>query len=190
MKGDRNVILRQFQQLQTLMHRMVYHGYTVEGQRPQTPYRGQGKVLALLVSTPELGQKQLCAMAGMSKQALAELLGKMERKGYIRRTPHPEDKRSVIVTLLPAGEQAARMLDTSAGELENIFDCLNDQEKALLQTYLERIIHSCMECFPGEDEGQKKQRMERFLAKYDHSFTHFDEGENRHGGKDPQFHGE
>ena len=89
----RNEVTRQLQQLQTLMHRMAFHGFSVEGKPVHNPYRGQGRVLAILKERPEISQKELTDLLEMSRQGAAELLAKLEKNGLIRRYPSAEDRR-------------------------------------------------------------------------------------------------
>ncbi|MGN0968865.1 MAG: MarR family winged helix-turn-helix transcriptional regulator [Oscillospiraceae bacterium] len=175
MSEIRNTVTRQLQQLQTLMHRMVYHGFTVNGKTVHSPYRGQGRVLSVLRVKPEISQKELCGLLDMSKQSLAELLSKLEKNGYIAREPSPEDRRSCTVRLLPAGEKAAADMGGTPSGVDTIFDCLDDGELEQFSGYLSRIIRRCAESFPGEDLEERSRRMEAFLARYDHSFARFDE---------------
>ena len=83
MNEVKRLILEQLQQLQSLMHRTLFRGYWGGG-RSSNPYRGQGRVLAILKMKPEISQKELTYLLNMSKQSLAELLAKLERSGYIR----------------------------------------------------------------------------------------------------------
>lgn len=170
-----NTVTQQMQQLQTLMHRMAFHGFTADGKATHNPYRGQGRVLSILKCKPEIRQKELTDLLDMSKQSLAELLGKMEKSGYITRGPSETDKRSITVKLLPEGQRAAEAMDGGSMEVVRIFDCLEEEELTRFSDYLGRIIKRCAEYFPGEDLEERSRRMESFLAKYDHSFTHFNE---------------
>lgn len=160
----------QLERLQTLMHRLVFHSYISEGKLARNPYRGQGRVLAALAQEPEISQKDLTRRLGMSKQSLAELLGKLEKGGMISRAPSEKDKRSVIVRLLPEGRRAARELGDSSHEIEALFDCLNEEEAKQLGEYLSRIIERCAETFPGEDHAERRSRMENFLSNHNYSF--------------------
>ncbi len=171
----KSTVTQKMQQLQTLMHRMAFHGFTVDGKSSYNPYRGQGKVLSVLKMKPEISQKELTNLLDMSKQSLAELLAKLEKSGYIVREPSASDKRSIIVKLLPAGKVAAEEMDEDSMEVVRIFDCLEEKELEQFSNYLDRIIKRCAESFPGEDFEERRQRMENFLARYDHSFTSFDE---------------
>ena len=160
----------QMERLQTLMHRIVFHNYVSEGKPTRNPYRGQGRVLAALNAEPEISQKELTKQLGMSKQSLAELLGKLEKNGLIRRTPSEKDRRSVIVRLLPAGREAACELGDFSCDVEYIFDCLNPEEQEQLGGYLERIMDRCAESFPGESAEERRQRMESYLSYHNYGF--------------------
>lgn len=177
-------VTQQLQQLQTLMHRMAFHGFTADGKATHNPYRGQGRVLSVLKMKPEISQKELTDLLDMSKQSLAELLGKMEKSGYIAREPSESDKRSITVKLLGEGRKAAEEMDASSMEVVRIFDCLEGEELERFSGYLSRVIKRCAEYFPGEDLEERSQRMEAFLAKYDHSFTHFEEHDKQGHRKD------
>ena len=46
---------------------------------------------------------ELAARAGMTKQAMAELVAEIERRGYIRRTTDPADRRAKIIEFTDEG---------------------------------------------------------------------------------------
>ncbi|QAY62616.1 MarR family transcriptional regulator [Xylanimonas allomyrinae] len=103
------------------------------------PSQGQGRVLALLKLKPETTQRELTFLLGMSRQALAELLAKLERQGLVEREPSAEDKRVVVVRLTEAGqaaEQAAELPVTG----DDLLDALDDDEVTRLSGYLARIL--------------------------------------------------
>ena len=170
MSEGKGSISEQMEKLQTLMHRLVFHNYVSEGKPTRNPYRGQGRVLAALNQTPEISQKELTQQLGMSKQSLAELLGKLEKNDLIRRTPSEVDKRSVIIHLQPKGREAANELGDFSQDVEQIFDCLDPVERAQFEGYLQRIVNRCSETFPGESAEERMDRMERFLAYHNYGF--------------------
>lgn len=47
----------------------------------------------------------LAQRAGMTKQAMAELVQHLERQGYVRRVPHPDDARAKLVQLTAKGRE-------------------------------------------------------------------------------------
>jgi DNA-binding MarR family transcriptional regulator len=64
--------------------------------------------LRLLTLIPPSGARQqdLAALALVSKQAVAELIGSLEADGLVRRTPDPADRRAWRVRRTAAGERA------------------------------------------------------------------------------------
>src|SRR3990172_3887921 len=46
---------------------------------------------------------EIAHLSGLSKQTVNDLLGELERAGYIERHPHPEDRRARIVRLTADG---------------------------------------------------------------------------------------
>ena len=61
---------------------------------------------------------ELAARLGMTKQALNYLLGELERLGYLRREPDPDDLRSKRVTLTERGVSAVHVIRTAVAEVE------------------------------------------------------------------------
>ena len=166
MSEIKTTISEQLQQLQMLMHRAFYHGFMVAGRLHNTQ-RGQGRVLSILKIKPEISQKELNYLLGMSKQSLAELLSKLEKKGYITREPSEDDKRVIIIKLTEEGMKASVAEDESeAFEAAKILDCLNDEELAIFSEYLNRIIKRYEEQFPNEDFEERRKHMEQFMSHY------------------------
>jgi DNA-binding MarR family transcriptional regulator len=178
----RQTVVEQLEQLQTLMHRMAFHGYLGDGRAARNPYRGQGRVLAALKERPEIGQKELTERLGMSKQSLAELLGKLEKNGLIAREPSRSDRRSVTVRLLEKGERAAENLRENTVDGLGIFDDLEEEELARFSDCLGRIIQRCAETFSGGDPEERSQNMRNFLSHNDFSFRQEDPEHSYAGG--------
>lgn len=103
--------------------------------------QGQGRVLALLKLKPELSQKELSTILDIRSQSLGELLAKLERQGYITRTPSSDDRRSMVVRLTDAGKAASENLEPGP-DLDSLFECLNSDEQQNLAGYLERLIQA------------------------------------------------
>jgi len=62
---------------------------------------------------------ELAARLRMSKQALNHLLGQLERRGYLKREPDPDDKRSKRIALTPRGTKAATAIREAVAEMED-----------------------------------------------------------------------
>ena len=61
---------------------------------------------------------ELAARLRISKQALNYLLGELERLGYLKRRPDPDDLRSKRVSLTPRGASAITVIREAVAEME------------------------------------------------------------------------
>jgi DNA-binding MarR family transcriptional regulator len=60
----------------------------------------------------------LAARAGMTKQAMAELVAEIERRGYLQRTTDPADRRAKIITFTDQGWATVKLALSALTELE------------------------------------------------------------------------
>ena len=60
----------------------------------------------------------VAAQVGISKQALNYLLRELERLGYLRREPHPDDLRSKRIVLTGRGIAAVGVIRDAVAEME------------------------------------------------------------------------
>ncbi len=157
----RKEVLQRFRRLQTLLHRYQAQRFMNFGPW-SNPYRGQGRILAILKLKSEISQKELSYLLDMSRQGLAELLNKLESSGYITRETSTSDRRSYTIRLTQKGTEAAGKLDDTPFDLDDMFDCLNDRELANLNDYLKRIVEQFEERFP-ENEDLHKRMAEKFM---------------------------
>ncbi|MCL2780471.1 MAG: MarR family transcriptional regulator [Actinomycetia bacterium] len=125
------------------------------------PRHGQGRVLALLKIKPEITQRELTYLLGMSRQSLAELLAKLEKQGLIEREASADDRRILIVRLTEAG-QAADQGAAADPMIGALLSCLDDAEVTQLSDYLGRIIESMVASAGAEFEA-RRERFEEFL---------------------------
>lgn len=125
---------QEFRDVYWLMHR--YHqseSWKEDG--ALDPHQGQGRILLLLQKAKELSQRDLCSILDVRSQSVGEMLKKLEKNGYITRTPSEEDRRVMILHLTEKGA-AARVAEVS---FEGIFECLKEEEQETLLVYLEKI---------------------------------------------------
>ena len=140
MNNDKSNLSERLMHLEWLLRRR--HIQHHRGRSPvAAAHQGQGRVLALLKLKPEMGQKELSNILDIRSQSLGELLTKLERQGYITRTPSTEDRRSMLIQLTEAGKAASEQQEDGP-DLNNLFQCLNDDEQTTFADYLERIIQS------------------------------------------------
>lgn len=149
MNSDSSDLFEQFTRLNWLLHRYHQQNHREFGPMGDT-HRGQGRILALLKLKPEISQKELSSILDIRSQSLGELLSKLEKSGYIARTPSEADRRVMEIRLTEAGKEAStrseQQLDTEA-----LFQDLNEEEQAALSDYLNRIISTLEQLFGNSD---------------------------------------
>lgn len=118
--------------------------------------RGQGRVMAALTMQSEISTKDLSYLLGIRIPSLNELLNKLEKSGYIRRSPSEADKRVMLIQLTEKGKEA-QIAET---DYSDIFDCLNDEEQKAFGDYLDRVIDA-LEAQVGDmpDEAEMQHWM-------------------------------
>ena len=76
---------------------------------------GRIKVLFLLRERP-MTLAQLAEAHGVDRPYATIIVDKLEHLGFVERKPHPRDRRSKVVSLTPAGREAAALADAIHGE--------------------------------------------------------------------------
>ena len=72
-------------------------------------------------------QAELATALGVTPRNITTLVDGLEATGFARREPHPHDRRAVLVTLTPRGEEAMRAMDAEHTELgAQLIDGLDD----------------------------------------------------------------
>lgn len=163
MKDMKQTIEEQLQQLQMLMHRKMHHERFEQFGKNYSPHRGQGRVLKILALQPEISQKELTYLLNMSKQAVAELISKLEKSGYITRAHDAQDKRVMIIRLTEEGKKAGENIDENTSEMSKLFDCLNADELVQFSAYLGRIIGQYEAQSMDQEYGKRRRFMEDFM---------------------------
>ena len=59
-------------------------------------------VLAHLLRSP-MSQRELAAASDVTEQTMSRVLARMERTGYVTRTPHDDDRRRHVITITDSG---------------------------------------------------------------------------------------
>ena len=162
METTKNTVSEQLQKLQRLMHRASFQRGRGRG-RGHNPFRGQGRVLALLKLKPEINQRELKFLLNMSKQGIAEIISKLEKNGYVTREASEDDKRVMTIKLTDEGAKAADEMAKRPEETTKMLDCLSDEELQNLSNYLERIIKQYEELFTDDDFEEHRRMHEEHM---------------------------
>uniref|UniRef100_A0A7C4AI47 MarR family transcriptional regulator n=1 Tax=Fundidesulfovibrio putealis TaxID=270496 RepID=A0A7C4AI47_9BACT len=68
----------------------------------------QTHTLEILGQHDSLRMKELAAKMGVTTGTLTVTVDRLEKRGLVERVPHETDRRSVLVTLTPAGRELCR----------------------------------------------------------------------------------
>lgn len=75
--------------------------------------------------------------------AMTRLIGRIEKKGFIRRVGNPEDRRSVLLELTDAGRTLCpQILPRVCNALNRLLQGFSTEEAALLEQMLQRILRN------------------------------------------------
>ena len=168
--------------LQWLMQRQRMREHVENGPLAD-PTRGQGRVLAMLKLQPDISTKDLSYLLGIRQQSLNELLNKLEKNGLVTRVQSEDDKRVMLVRLTEKGEN----IKQADSDLDGIFDCLDDDEKAEFGKYLDRIIDSLEAALGLEEDEEFSEWIDNARSRI--GFDKFERMMSMRGGMHRGFHG-
>lgn len=98
-------------------------------------------VLLQLINTDH-SQRELAATANVTDQTMSRIVAKLERLGYVTKTPDQDDARRVIVHLTPAGSAVASAATrTEEGELI-VGRGLSSEQIAMLREILIAMVRA------------------------------------------------
>ena len=80
---------------------------------------------------------RLGAATGLSSGGVTVALDRLEKAGYIRRQPNPDDRRSLLVVLVPS----------AVAKLKRLFEGVQARGRALIKTLPERDLEAVLRFF-------------------------------------------
>ena len=114
---------------------------------------GQHRCILILEMMGSMNQRKLADALHIRSTSLSELLSKLERKGLVERTPVPDDKRSLIVSLTKEGAQKAKEYNRRRAKTRHkIMDHISDEEKRQFYSTLKKIKENYLEMEAEENE--------------------------------------
>lgn len=106
-------------------------------------YEGRGsqqRILIILSQVGRITQRDLTERLGIKSGSASEVIAKLETSGYIRRMASDTDRRTTDIELTGEGKRLAL---EAAGQRrkrhEEMFSCLQPEEKNTLLSLLERV---------------------------------------------------
>lgn len=119
---------------------------------------GQNKVLKTLNKHDSMRQQELLAVLGIRPASLSELLGKLEKDGYITRQRSGRVTNEFVVEITEKGRISALENELSVKERdEALFGKLEPQEKNELARILNKLL-AIWGDDPDETEGERRER--------------------------------
>lgn len=120
--------------------------------------RGRGRVLALLKHQDGVSTKDMATVMGIRVSSLNEVLSKMEKEGYVERTPSPDDRRVMLVWLTDKGK-AVQLPNQNLPSL--LFGSLTQSAQNQMSVYFEQMISALQDDLENEGENVKEARDKR-----------------------------
>jgi DNA-binding MarR family transcriptional regulator len=91
----------------------------------------RAKALLHLAGEP-LTMRELAAAIAIDAPYATVVVDDLERRGLVRRSPHPDDRRVKVVSLSPAGRRSAGIARRILDEPPAVLDRLSDEELVTL----------------------------------------------------------
>jgi len=100
---------------------------------------------------------ELADAVHLTRAAMTGNLDALERDGYVRRTPHPSDRRKIRVELTPQGEALeARILPDHYRKSTRIAETMTPDERQLQLSFYRRVLAALKAVL--EEEGRPRER--------------------------------
>ena len=91
----------------------------------------------------------LAGRAGMTKQAVGQVVRDLERQGYVERRPDPADSRATLVRFTEAGWRFLRDAGDVKREIEEEYGAVLGEERM-------RLLHSTLKDLLEYEDGKKR----------------------------------
>jgi DNA-binding MarR family transcriptional regulator len=101
----------------------------------------QYSIMTVAHEQPMLDQSRLCHEVGVDRTTLANVVARLETKGYLGRTENDRDKRVKLISITPAGAALLKKVRKHAERAhERTIAALPPQERELLVDLLMRLV--------------------------------------------------
>ncbi len=134
MNPDNNDLFREIGHFMHLSRRLLWQ------QQAQPHHHGQARLLRAIADEDNLTQARIAEILDIRPSSVSEILGKLEQKGLITRTPDENDGRITRVSITDAGKERLQAAEASFGEInDQIFSGLSDEEQTQLIGLLQKL---------------------------------------------------
>jgi DNA-binding MarR family transcriptional regulator len=85
--------------------------------------------------------QELARLLDLDKSSVTGLVDRAEKREFVRRTPSPDDRRSIHVTLTPLGRRTVNAtVKAFQMDIASLTGCLSPAERSRLSTLATRIV--------------------------------------------------
>lgn len=106
----------------------------------------QFMILKRLANLGTTSATELARAVELDGGAMTRQLDQLERKGYLRRRPHEQDRRALRIEMTEAGNALLlNLLDCNSRVLDAAQKSLNETEREQLLDYLKRVLNMLRE---------------------------------------------
>jgi DNA-binding MarR family transcriptional regulator len=96
-----------------------------------------------------LSTSQLARRAFMTPQSMSEVIHALERKGLIKRNPHPNHRRTLPATLTAKGRRVLAACDEAVREFEDaMLDGFSEADRATFRDVIKAAVRNLGGGFP------------------------------------------
>ena len=111
----------------------------------------RGRVIFALWNEDNIPIKKLVEKTSLDKATLTGIIDRLERDGYVKRIPSPDDKRATLISRTGKDEIFKSKIPTVSAQQNKLFyKGFSTSEIKEFEEYLKRILQNCKEA-----EGQK-----------------------------------
>ena len=132
--------------------------------------RGKGRIIALLKLKDGVATKEMAQVLGIRVSSLNEVLAKLEKEGYITRTPSETDKRIMLINLTEKGTEEAQK--PRGCFPDKVFEGFTDEELDALEGYLDRMSENITNNLDEDAQQALEDMREKRSQFYGHGRCH------------------
>ena len=101
----------------------------------------QGRALLVVALAPGLRPTDLAARLRIAPRSVTEVVDGLVDAGLLERTPDPQDRRAVLLTLTAQGHDQVSAIQASRQAVAGtLFDALSDADRDQLRRILTRLV--------------------------------------------------
>jgi len=101
----------------------------------------QFAILNAVMDIPGIDQITLAGRVAFDAATSGSVIGRLETKGWIKREPHPIDRRRKLLWLTPSGHAATLQMKTAVERVQaNLLKPLSQEESQQLMVLLSKLV--------------------------------------------------